>query len=62
MVIEASVYVRFYIEVGVGVCTFLPTPTPPKFLLTFTPQPWFVMNEKSEMIFVTMMASMCPVI
>jgi hypothetical protein len=29
MVIVASIYLRFYIEVGVG--TFLPTPTP---------QPW----------------------
>jgi hypothetical protein len=28
MVIVASVYLRFYIEVGVGVGTFLPTPTP----------------------------------
>jgi hypothetical protein len=28
MVIVASIYLRFYIEVGVG--TFLPTPTPPK--------------------------------
>jgi hypothetical protein len=28
MVIVASVYLRFYIEVGVGI--FLPTPTPPK--------------------------------
>jgi hypothetical protein len=30
MVTVASVYLRFYIEVGVGVGTFLPTPTPPK--------------------------------
>jgi hypothetical protein len=28
MLIVASIYLRFYIEVGVG--TFLPTPTPPK--------------------------------
>jgi hypothetical protein len=28
MVIVASIYLRYYIEVGVG--TFLPTPTPPK--------------------------------
>jgi hypothetical protein len=28
MVIVASIYLRFYIEVGVGVDTFLPTPTP----------------------------------
>jgi hypothetical protein len=26
MVIVASIYLRFYIEVGVGVGTFLPTP------------------------------------
>jgi hypothetical protein len=30
MVIAASIYLRFYTEVGVGVGTFLPTPTPPK--------------------------------
>jgi hypothetical protein len=41
MVIAASIYSRFYIEVGVGVSTFflIPTPlkllpTPPKLLLT----------------------------
>jgi hypothetical protein len=28
MVTVASVYLRFYMEVGVGVGTFLPTPTP----------------------------------
>jgi hypothetical protein len=28
MVIVASIYLRFYIEVGVGVGTLLPTPTP----------------------------------
>jgi hypothetical protein len=32
MVIVVSIYLRFYIEVGVGI--FLPTPTPPKFLPT----------------------------
>jgi hypothetical protein len=30
MVIVASIYLRFYMEVEVGVRTFLPTPTPPK--------------------------------
>jgi hypothetical protein len=30
MVVVASIYLRFYIEVGVGVGTFLSTPTPPK--------------------------------
>jgi hypothetical protein len=30
MVIVASICLRFYIEVGIGVGTFLPTPTPPK--------------------------------
>jgi hypothetical protein len=32
MVTVGSIYLRFYIEVGVGVGTFLPTPTstPPK--------------------------------
>jgi hypothetical protein len=30
MVTVASVYLRFYMEVGVGVGTFLPTPIPPK--------------------------------
>jgi hypothetical protein len=30
MVIAASIYLRFYIEVRVGVGTFLPSPTPPK--------------------------------
>jgi hypothetical protein len=30
MVNVASIYLRFHIEVGVGVCTFLQTPTPPK--------------------------------
>jgi hypothetical protein len=30
MVIVASIYLRFYMEVRVGVGTFLPTPTPPK--------------------------------
>jgi hypothetical protein len=34
MVIVASIYLRFYIEVGVGVHTFLPSLTPPKFLPT----------------------------
>jgi hypothetical protein len=38
MVIVASIYLRFYIEVRGS--TFLLTPTPPKFLLTPTPQPW----------------------
>jgi hypothetical protein len=28
MVIVASIFLRFYIQVGVGVGTFLPTPTP----------------------------------
>jgi hypothetical protein len=28
MFIVPSIYLRFYIEVGVGVGTFLPTPTP----------------------------------
>jgi hypothetical protein len=41
MVIVASVYLRFYIEVGVGGGTFLLTPTPPKFLPIPTPQPWW---------------------
>jgi hypothetical protein len=30
MVIVASLYLRFYIEVVVGVSTFLPTPASPK--------------------------------
>jgi hypothetical protein len=30
MVTVASIYLRFYIEFGVGVGTFLPPPTPPK--------------------------------
>jgi hypothetical protein len=42
MVIVASIYLRYYIKVRVGVATFLPTPTPtpPKFLSnpTLTPQ------------------------
>jgi hypothetical protein len=32
MVIVASIYLRFYIDVRVGVSTFLPTPTPSKIL------------------------------
>jgi hypothetical protein len=40
MVIVAGIYLRFYIEVGVGfgVGTFLLTPIPPKFLQTLAPQ------------------------
>jgi hypothetical protein len=34
MIIVASVYLRFYIKVGVGLGTFLLTPTQPKFLPT----------------------------
>jgi hypothetical protein len=41
MVIVASIYLRFYIKVGVGVSTFLLTSTltPPKFLLSLTLTP-----------------------
>jgi hypothetical protein len=43
MVIVASIYLRFYIEVGIG--TVLLTPTPPKIpsdsdSKILTPQPW----------------------
>jgi hypothetical protein len=34
MVVVASIYLRFYIEVGIEVSTLLPTPTPQKFLPT----------------------------
>jgi hypothetical protein len=34
MVVVDGIYLRFYVEVRVG--TFLPTPTPPKFVQTLT--------------------------
>jgi hypothetical protein len=43
MAIVATIYLRFYIDVGVG--TFLPTltATPPKIPSDSpTPQPWFI--------------------
>jgi hypothetical protein len=57
MVIVASIYLRFYIEVGVGVGTFLPTPTPAKIPIdsttptptpTRTPQPWIAKNSTAD--------------
>jgi hypothetical protein len=53
MIIVASIYLRFYIEVGVGVGTFLPTATPPKIpsnsdsmTPNLTPQPWLQLDLK----------------
>jgi hypothetical protein len=42
-------YFRFYMKVGV--VTYLLTPSPPKFLLTLTPQPWWK-HQNSQVLIV----------
>jgi hypothetical protein len=47
MVIAASIYLRFYIEIGVN--TFLPTRTPPKIPSdsNSNPQPWEICYQNA---------------
>jgi hypothetical protein len=69
MVTVASIYLRFYIEIGVGVGTFLLTPSPPKIpsdsnstTPTLTPQPWPRYpdsNPSCEVPFIASYASGC---